>query len=97
VSARQPPRPYPTRTIRIGTESVEVPDWDAIQAPERAALLGLAQRIGYGRCIQILQQLWYQKARSDGRDERSALLESGTACPWCHTDSRTGKYLAGGT
>lgn len=84
---------YPTVTVMIGGEPLQIPDWDRIQAPERDQLRQLGEQIGYGRCMQILSQIWYEKERAAGRDERTALLASGTACAWCGTDSRTGKKL----
>lgn len=88
---------YPMKTFRMGDEKIEVPDWEKIQGREIAALLGLAESIGYGRCIQILHELWYRKARANGSGERQALLESGTVCVWCNTDGRTGKKLPADT
>lgn len=86
----------PMRTVKIGRESVEVPDWDRIQAAEIATLKELGERIGYGRCIQILQQAWSQKAQTDPvwpRPAKVADMEAGIICVWCLTDSRTGKKV----
>lgn len=71
-----------------------VPDWDAIQLTQRITLQNLGDQIGYGRCIQILQNIWAKKIEHEMPIPRqTAELSAGIICVWCHTDSRTGKVL----
>lgn len=69
-----------------------VPDWNAIQAREIAELQRLGSGIGFGRCIQILEQLWSEHLqRTEHYDRRTADVFAGSVCVWCNTDRRTGK------
>lgn len=73
-----------------------IPDWNAIQSAEIAQLSALGERIGYGRCIQILQQLWSRKLQADPRwplDKMTADMSAGAICVWCETDTRTGEKI----
>lgn len=86
----------PILEFKIGGESVAVPDWDKIQFRERELLRRTGDEIGYGRCIQILQQEWSNKLMVDPyhpHDRQTADLSAGTICVWCHTDRRTGKVV----
>lgn len=92
----QPAKHYAEKEFRIGNETVRVPDWDVIQGREIAVLRELGERIGYGRCIQILEQAWSAKMQSDPvwpHDSVTADTASGIICVWCRTDSRTGKKV----
>lgn len=78
------------------TIAFDVPDWDAIQRRERATLRELGEQIGYGRCIQILEEEWARKLQSDPlwpQPKQVAEMAAGTICVWCHTDRRTGKVV----
>lgn len=86
----------PIRMVQTEAGPVEIPDWDIIQRSEIAVLEKLGERIGYGRCMQILQEAWAKKLREDPEyalDSVQADLGAGTICVWCHTDKRTGKVV----
>lgn len=85
---------WPTRTFIIEGESVELPDWDRIQWQDILTLKLLGDKIGYGRCIQVLQEAWSKKCQEDVKfpmDRKTADLSAGIICVWCDTDRRTGK------
>jgi hypothetical protein len=80
------------------SEHVNIPDWDSIQAEEIQTLKFLGERIGYGRCVQIIQQAWSEKLKQqEGVSQNSADLAAGIICVWCDTDKRTGKVVRNAT
>lgn len=75
-----------------------IPDWNAIQAREIAELSRLGEGIGYGRCIQILEQLWSTMLQKEhGFSKHTSDLSAGIICVWCNTDRRTGQVNKGET
>ena len=54
-------------------------------------VIALAERWGYGRVIQIVQNAWSKKEREAGSSRELADIVSGLICVWCKTDRRTGK------
>ncbi len=81
------------------SEQISPPDWDALQAEEIKTLKFLCERIGYGRCVQVIQQAWAEKLRQTQPDlsQNSADLAAGIICVWCDTDKRTGKVVKDAT
>lgn len=58
----------------------------------------LAEKIGYGRVLQVVKHLWYEKEKQGNpqMDDATAARGSGLVCVWCDTDTRTGRpYKAG--
>jgi hypothetical protein len=52
-----------------------------------------AERFGYGRLIQVLQQAWSAKCQAEGFDARTSDRAAGIICAWCKTDRRTGRRI----